>query len=80
LLLPIEHEISLEPHLKRAIVFQEGRERMSFFPDQITTVIIPPDDKRETIRTERLILRPLQISDAQEIFSYRSLKTVADWL
>jgi hypothetical protein len=50
------------------------------FPDQITTVILPEDDKREAIRTRRLILRPCQASDAPAIFIYRSMKAVADRL
>ncbi|KAJ0423228.1 GNAT domain-containing protein [Aspergillus carlsbadensis] len=49
-----------------------------FFPTQSTRVIIP--ETLDAIRTRRLILRPLAVSDAEDIFEHRRLQTVAEWL
>jgi hypothetical protein len=49
-----------------------------FFPRQPPRVIIP--EELGTIRTRRLILRPLALSDAEDIFEHRRLQAVADWL
>ncbi|CEL03830.1 hypothetical protein ASPCAL04970 [Aspergillus calidoustus] len=49
-----------------------------FFPRQPPRVIIPTE--LGTIRTRRLILRPLALSDAEDIFEHRRLQAVADWL
>jgi hypothetical protein len=53
-------------------------EEQHFFPAQPTRVIIP--EKLDTIRTHRLILRPLALSDAEDIFEHRRLQAVAEWL
>jgi hypothetical protein len=47
-------------------------------PSQTPVVIIPAT--AGTIRTKHLILRPLALSDADDIFEYRRLRTVADFL
>ncbi|KAL4914965.1 hypothetical protein BDW62DRAFT_204055 [Aspergillus aurantiobrunneus] len=52
--------------------------RGSFFPSQPNKVIVP--ETRETIHTRRLILRPLALSDAEDIFEHRRLQVVADCL
>lgn len=51
---------------------------VSYCPSQATWVIIPTT--ADTIRTKHLILRPLALSDAEDVFEYRRLRTVADWL
>ncbi|KAJ5138669.1 Acyl-CoA N-acyltransferase [Penicillium bovifimosum] len=51
---------------------------MSFFSDQVTTVIIPADV--QPIRTSRLYLRPLAPGDAAALFEMRSRPDVAEWL
>lgn len=47
-------------------------------PSQTPVVILPAT--AGTIRTKHLILRPLALSDADDIFEYRRLRTVADFL
>lgn len=48
------------------------------FPQQPTTVIIPPEP--ECIHTKRLILRPIQPTDAPGIFAIRSHPEVVKFL
>ncbi|KAL4778550.1 GNAT domain-containing protein [Aspergillus varians] len=57
------------------------------FPTQPTTVILPSPSDLQPIYTERLILRPLQLtpesaltSDAASLFHFRSRPEVATWL
>ncbi|KAJ5935386.1 hypothetical protein N7466_004933 [Penicillium verhagenii] len=50
----------------------------SLYPEQETRVIIPA--KGPTIKTQRLYLRPLEPSDAADIFEIRSRQDVADFL
>ncbi|KAL2842915.1 GNAT domain-containing protein [Aspergillus pseudoustus] len=57
---------------------EEQPARGSFFPPQRNRVIVP--ESIETIHTPRLILRPLALSDAEDIFEHRRLQEVADWL
>lgn len=52
--------------------------KMSLYPNQSTSVIIPAD--LEPIRTSRLYLRPLTVADAAAIFEIRRRQDVADWL
>ncbi|KAJ5920721.1 hypothetical protein N7454_009254 [Penicillium verhagenii] len=49
----------------------------SLYPEQKTRVIIPA--KCPTIKTQRLYLRPLEPSDAADIFEIRSRQDVADF-
>ncbi|KAJ5567376.1 Acyl-CoA N-acyltransferase [Penicillium sp. DV-2018c] len=51
---------------------------MSFFSDQVTTVLIPADV--QPIRTSRLFLRPLTLGDAAALFEMRRRPDVAEWL
>ncbi|KAF4768416.1 hypothetical protein HAV15_002938 [Penicillium sp. str.  len=51
---------------------------MAFYPNQVTSVIIPAD--LEPIHTTRLYLRPLTAADAAAIFEIRRRQDVADWL
>ncbi|KAL3492134.1 GNAT domain-containing protein [Aspergillus germanicus] len=53
-------------------------EEPHFFPTQPVRVVIP--ETLDTIRTRRLILRPLALSDAEDIFEHRRLQAVAEWL
>ncbi|KAL3443134.1 GNAT domain-containing protein [Aspergillus insuetus] len=55
-----------------------GAEEQQFFPAQPTRVLVP--EELDTIRTRRLILRPLTLSDAEDIFEHRRLQAVAEWL
>ncbi|KAJ5183692.1 hypothetical protein N7492_001308 [Penicillium capsulatum] len=50
----------------------------SLYPDQTIRVSIP--ERGEGIQTRRLYLRPLEITDAGDIFEYRSQQDVANWL
>ncbi|KAJ5595343.1 uncharacterized protein N7459_001551 [Penicillium hispanicum] len=50
----------------------------TLFPEQTNRVIVPAT--ADTIRTKRLILRPLALTDAEDIFEHRSRQDVADWL
>lgn len=52
--------------------------KMAFYPNQVTSVIIPAD--LEPIHTTRLYLRPLTAADAAAIFEIRRRQDVADWL
>ncbi|KAJ5086594.1 Acyl-CoA N-acyltransferase [Penicillium alfredii] len=54
------------------------RKKESLYLEQATTVIIPAN--LETLRTQRLVLRPLEMTDAPSIFDYRCRQDVADWL
>jgi hypothetical protein len=51
---------------------------MSFYPNQVTTVIVPSN--AEPIYTKRLYLRPMTMADAAAIFDFRRRQEVADWL
>ncbi|KAJ6089757.1 hypothetical protein N7467_004973 [Penicillium canescens] len=51
---------------------------MRFYPDQVTTVIVPSN--AEPIYTKRLYLRPITMADAAAIFDFRRRQEVADWL
>ncbi|KAJ5631327.1 uncharacterized protein N7484_011427 [Penicillium longicatenatum] len=50
----------------------------SVYPEQETRVIIPA--KVSAIKTQRLYLRPIERSDAADIFEYRRRQDVADFL
>lgn len=50
----------------------------ALYTEQPVTVIVPLEPG--TIETENLHLRPLRVSDAAQIFEYRSRQEVADWL
>jgi len=50
----------------------------SLYPAQETRVIIPA--KVSAIKTPRLYLRPIELSDAAAIFEYRRRQDVANFL
>lgn len=50
----------------------------SLYPEQVTQVIVPATI--EPIRTKNLYLRTLDVKDAVDLFEYRRLQKVADWL
>lgn len=50
----------------------------SLYPEQETRVIIPA--KVSAIKTSRLYLRPIELSDAADVFEYRRRQDVADFL
>lgn len=50
----------------------------TLFPEQTNRVIVPAT--ADTIRTKRLILRPLALTDAEDLFEHRRRQDVADWL
>ncbi|KAJ5217366.1 hypothetical protein N7468_010374 [Penicillium chermesinum] len=50
----------------------------SLYPEQTTRVIIPATVS--AMYTKRLYLRPVQLSDASDIFEYRSRQDVANYL
>ena len=52
--------------------------RSTLYPDQEPRAIVP--DRTPTIQTERLTLRPIQLSDAPDLFEFRSRQDVADFL
>ncbi|KAJ5089549.1 hypothetical protein N7532_008233 [Penicillium argentinense] len=50
----------------------------TLYPEQPVRVIIPADVN--VIHTKNLRLRPLMLSDAADLFEFRSRQDVADWL
>ncbi|KAJ5380308.1 uncharacterized protein N7496_002736 [Penicillium cataractarum] len=52
--------------------------KSSLYPKQVTQVIIPATV--EPIRTKNLYLRTLDVKDAADIFEFRRMQKVADWL
>lgn len=50
----------------------------SLYPEQATQVIIPATV--EPIKAKRLYLRTLDFTDAADIFEFRRMQEVADWL
>lgn len=52
--------------------------KASVYPSQETRVIIPASV--DSIRTKNLLLRPLELADAADLYEFRSRQDVADWL
>lgn len=51
---------------------------MSLYPTQLPSVIVPA--KADSIRTKRLLLRPLAPADCAGMFAIRGLQEVANTL
>lgn len=56
----------------------QGITKGPLYPEQPVKAIIPPD--LDFIETKNLCLRPLKLSDAADLFEFRSRQDVADYL
>lgn len=52
--------------------------KASIYPFQETKVIVPASV--DSIRTQNLYLRRLELADAADLYEFRSRQDVADWL